>query len=263
MKNRETLTGNFFLASLKHRGLRWPQLPRTERVQTDAGICAFLGTMMEGFNAQMELNILEDNTRINQWKAELSRRDAIRAQEIANDPIPGVNTHPIGSIGARFRQEIANDPTKSTMQALTDAADGIMFPGALEFVMGRSPGTPNTTGEEIPAMGKTNSTTTNTAVYTADMLGSITVSSGEKNPAIDPAVVYIADALGNINRVTASSSGNAVDTPGSTMSKVKKKREGRKRAKAAQANKAAVTAGDSVGNDDDDGDGGVPDPVDI
>lgn len=244
----------------------------------------------------MELEILEDNIRITQWQAELSRRDAIRAQEVANDPIPGVNTHPIGSIGARFRQEIANDPTKSTMQALTDAADGIMFPGALEFVMGRNPTrTTRTTGEATLAMGKNDSTTDDTAVYTADMLGNITVSSGEKNPAIDDTVVYIADALGNINRATTSSSGNAVDTPGGTkvaagsssstateagakdqirpgaedhgedskMSKAKKKREGRKRAKAAQAKKAAVTAGDSVGNDDDDGDGGVPGLVDI
>ena len=69
-------------------------MPHTERRQADTCVCAFLGTIDQGFDARMELEVLKDSAHIIGWQAELSRRGAIRTQEIAIDPIPGVNTHP-------------------------------------------------------------------------------------------------------------------------------------------------------------------------
>lgn len=268
-------------------------MPRTERTQADAGVCAFLGTVDQDFNAAMELEVLEDNTRITQWQAELRRRDARRAQEIANDPIPGVNTHPIGLVGARFRQVVANNPTISTKQALNDAADGVMIPGSLDFVMGGNStgttGTPSATREATRAAGENAPTTDDTAVYIADMLGNVNIATGFSsstatatpsisNVAPEPSSNAPADVPDNTNIATGPSSSTFMEAgvddqtlhgtegqdEGSQLSKAKKKREGRKRAKAARAKEAAENAGSSIGNDDDDDDDGeAPDVVDV
>lgn len=37
---RQTLLANFLLTSLQHCGVRWSCLPRTERTQADADVCA-------------------------------------------------------------------------------------------------------------------------------------------------------------------------------------------------------------------------------
>ncbi|CAD6584309.1 MAG: hypothetical protein ASARMPREDX12_001617 [Alectoria sarmentosa] len=298
-KNRETLLANFFLATLKHRGTRWPRMPHIAQTQADADVCAFLGTVDQGFDARTELEILEDSTRITQWRAELRRRDAIRAQEIANNPIPGVNTHPIGAVGGRFRQEIANDPTKSTMQAFTDAADSIMIPGSMEFIMGRNSAgtasTPSTTGQTNHATADDNPTTDDMVVYMADTLGNINIATGpssniraetsddlnngasssSSNATVTPEITNVApgvssnapaDTLDITNIAAGPSSSTATDTgtgdralpvaegqdEGGKVSKAKKKREGRKRAKAARAQGAAEKAGTPVGDDDDD-----------
>ncbi|KAF6235378.1 hypothetical protein HO173_006574 [Letharia columbiana] len=300
-KERETLLADFFLASLRNRGIRWPQMPRTEKTQADADVCAFLGTVDQGFNPQMELEILEDSTRITQWQAELRERDAIRAQEIANDPIPGVNTHPIGLVGARFRQEVGRDPTISTRQALTNAAHGIMIPDAVDFAMGGSStnttSTPSATREATRATGENAPTTDYAAVYIADMLGNI-------NIATDPSSITVANLPDSMNTAAASSSSNAPaapdityvaleassSTPANTsvntnitavtetgtndqtlpgtdgqdeVSKTTKAKKKREGRKRAKARakEAATEAGDSVGNDDDD-DGDVPDLMD-
>lgn len=65
-----------------HGGIRWPQIPRTERTQADAGVCAFLGTMDQGFNAETELETFEDNARVTQWWIEPRGRDAMDWSEL-------------------------------------------------------------------------------------------------------------------------------------------------------------------------------------
>lgn len=279
-------------------------MPYIAQTQADADVCAFLGSVDQGFDARTELEILEDSTRITQWQAELTRRDAIRAQEIANDPIPGVNTHPVGAVGGRFRREIANDPTKSTMQAFTDAADSIMIPGSMEFAMGRNSAgtasTPSTTGQTNHATAEDNPTTDDMVVYMGDSLGNVHIttdrssnigadtpddlnngasSSSSNDATTTPKITNDASGVSsntpadtpNITNIAAGpSSSAATDTgagdealpvaegqdEGSKASKAKKKREGRKRAKAARAQGAAEKAGTSVGDDDDEDDGG-------
>ena len=264
--------------SLKHRGIDWPLMPFFERTQVDAYVCAFLGTRDRGFNARMELDTLEDKTRITQWQTELRRRDAINAQEIANDPIPGVNTHPIGLIGARMRQEIVNNPTISTIQAAANAAHGIMIPDAVDFLKAsiskNAAATPSTTSAATSATGANAPTTDDTAVYIADMLGNVNIATGPSSSAavntplrMDTAASSslnnAADTPGNANRATNPSSSTATDGSAtdqtllgtqdqhgaSKMSKAKKKRE--------RAKRAAENAGNDAGNDEDDNDGEV------
>lgn len=243
---------------------------------------------------------MEDDTRIAQWQAELRRRDAIQAREAAHDPIPGVNTHPIGLVGARYRQEISNDPTVSTSQAMRNATHGIMSPELVNFVMRSSftgtPSTPSTTGEATLATGENATTTDDATVYIADMLGNINIAMG-------PSPGSVSGTALNTDTAMSSSSSNAAATSNTTnvasapspstpakspnnptvaaipssstaaeigakgqdastkMSKAKKKNEGRKRAKAAQAKQAAEKAETPVGNDDDGHDGAGPDLV--
>ena len=255
-------------------------MPHTERGQVDTCVCAFLETIDQGFDARMELEVLKDSAHIIGWQAELSRRDAIRTQEVAIDPIPEVNTHPIGLIGARLREEIANDPTTSSRKAVTNAAHGIMMPGAMDFILGGNftgnTNTPGTTGEATRATDGNYSTTNDTVVYIADMLGNINIVTGRLSSAA-------ADSPLKMDTAASSFSGNATDTPDNTnitadstssttmkadandqtlpemewqdesskISKAKKKREGRKRLKAARAKGAVGSAEGSVGNDDD------------
>lgn len=185
-------------------------MPNTEKTPADANVCAFLGTVDGNFNAKMELEILEDTVRVDEWQAGLRRRDAIHAQNIANDPVHGVNTHRIGSVGAQFRQDITNDPTKSTMEAFTDAADAIMAPGSLEFVMGpNSTGTTSTlstTGEATGATSKINPAADETAVYIADMVGNI-------NLATDDNKATTGDVIGSVKIATGPSSNVVTDIP--------------------------------------------------
>lgn len=240
----------------------------------------------------MELEILEDSARIIGWQAELSRRDSIRMQEVANDPIPGVNIHSIGLIRARLREEIANDPTISSREAITNATHGIVIPGALDFILGGNfsgtTNTPCTTGEATRATDVNYPTTNDTVVYIADMLGNINIVTGRSSSAA-------ADSPLNMDTAASSSSRNATDTPdntntaanstsstamktgangqtlsgmvgqdgGSKISKAKKKREGRKRVKAARAKEAVESAGGSVGNDEDEDDGKSLDLLDV
>lgn len=230
--------------------------------QADADVCAFLCTVDQHFNPQKELEILKDEKRMAEWQAEMDRIAAIRAREIANHPMHGVRTFPVGAVGARFRQEIANDPTLSTRQALTNATNAIIMPGSLDFVMGSNP-----TG----TTGTTSTTGTNS--------GS-TRATGRNVPTTNDTAVYVADTLGNTDITTSSSSSTATKTgangqtllgtegqdEGGKMSKAKKKREGRKRAKFARAQMAGEKVEGSVGNDDDDDNdddnGEAPDTVD-
>ncbi len=284
-------------------------MPRPERFQADASVCAFLGTVGQNFDARLELETLDDSVRIARWEAELRRRDAIRAQEIARDPIPGVNTHSIGLVGARFKQEVTNDPAISSREALTNAARGIMPPGAVDFVMGsNSAGTTSTsvnTGQATrPSDGKA-PTTNDTVTHIGDMLGNInttgpssstaagvshdmnTAASGSSgNAAATPGIANLApgaasntpaDNHDNANITAGPASSTATGTGasdqtlrgmeeqdgGSKISKAKKKREGRKRAKAARAKEAIESPGVTVGNDDDEDDGELPDLVDV
>ena len=268
-------------------------MPYIEGRKADASVCAFLGLLDQGFNAEMELEILEDRHRVTHWRKELRMRDNAHAYEVAKDPIPGVNTHPIGLVGARFRQAIANDSAISTMQALADAADGILDPDILGSLLDRNPASTtstrprNNTGGTTHAMDKSYLTPNSTAVYKPDVLGDIDTTAGKSKTTTKDSIVYIADTLGNIT--TSLLTNNAVDpadnldnaavsssrTPDNTnstaelssnyaadtstndqddfsqMSKAKKKREGRKRAKI-QANEAAAKTGDGIGGHDDD-----------
>ena len=184
-------------------------MSHTERTQADAGVCAFLGTVDEGFEAGKELGILEDSTRIAQWQAELRRRDAIQAQESADDPIPGVNTHPIGLVGARIRQQFTNDPTVYTRQAIRNAAHGIMSPETVNFAMRSSftgtASTPTTTGEATVATGGNATTTDDTTVYVVDMLGNISIARGTSPGSV-------AGTALNTDTAMSSSSSNAAAT---------------------------------------------------
>lgn len=189
-KEEQTLLANFLLTSLQHCHIRCPYLAHTEKPQANADVCAFLWTVDQSFNPQRELEILKDEKRIAQWQAEMDRRDAISARKIANNPIPGVRTFSIGAVGARFRQEIANDPTLSTRQALTNATNAIIMPGSLDFVMDSNPtgitGTTGTNSGSTRATGRNVPTTNDTAVYVADTLGNtdITTSSSSSTAAL-------------------------------------------------------------------------------
>ena len=220
-------------------------------------------------------------------------RDDVYAHEVAKNPIPGVNTHPIGLVGARIRQAIANDSSISTMQALADAADGILDPDLLGSLLNRNPAgntsARNNTGEATHATGKVNLLPNSTAAYTTDVLGDTNMTAGKRKSTTKDSIVYVADALGNIkvttslpakvtvdpannadnaaisscrtpdstNNLTGLSSSTATDTDANDksglgqMSKAKKKREGRKRAKV-QAKESAEKTGDFIGSHDDD-----------
>ncbi len=195
--------------------------------------------MVQNFDARLELETLDDSVRIARWEAELRRRDAIRAQEIARDRIPGVNTHSIGLVGARMRQEVTNDPAISSREALTNAARGIMPPGAVDSVMGsNSAGTTSTsvnTGQATHPSDGNAPTTNDTVTYIGDMLGNINVADPSSSaaagvsldmntaasslsgngpsdgnaPTTNDTVTYIGDMLGNINVADPSSSAAA------------------------------------------------------
>ena len=166
--------------------------------------------MGQSFDARLELETLKDSVRIARWEVELSRRDAIRAQEIASDPIPGVNTHPIGLVGARLRQEITNNPAISSREALTNAAHGIMVPGAVDLVLGsKSAGTTSTsvnTGQATRPSDGNAPTINDTVIYIGDMLGNINIAIPSSSTAAGVSL--------DVNTAVTSSSGNAVATPG-------------------------------------------------
>lgn len=231
-------------------------MPHLERTQVDANVCAFLATADSDFDAESELEILKDRTRIAQWEAELRRRDVIRAEEIANDPIPGVNTHPIGLVGARMSQGIANNPTISTRQALVDAAHGVLIPGAVDLVMGGSSTATTSTsspfGRASRASDATAPTTDNKAVFIADMLGNINLAAGPSSSSATDGGVADQTLL----------SGTEGKDEACKLSKSKRKRDRAKRAKAARAKEAAENAGNAVINDDGDNDGDAPDLAD-
>ena len=143
--------------------------------------------------------------------------------------------------------------------------------------------TQSDTGETTHATGKCKATPNSTAVYTPDMRGDINITAGKSEATTKNSIAYVADTLGNINITVAVdpaddpnnaavsssstpdntnnaaglSSSTAMDTSANDqdscgqMSKAKKKRVGRKRAKV-QAKEAAANTGDFVGSDDDD-----------
>ena len=229
-------------------------MPCTQRSQIDADVCAFLGTVDQSFNSELELETLEDRLRIDQWQNERRRREAALPCDIAKIPTPEVKTHPIGPLVTRASQAVAHDRTRSATQALKDAANDILDPSL--------PRTPE-----------------NTIVYIADLLGNITVAGGEINPTIedsnpsnvtadtplnpDNAAATSSNTSENTNKNAGPSSGTVTENgakdhtvPGMKgsdeairMSKAKKKRQGRKRAKARA--KEAADAEDPVGNHND------------
>ena len=143
-------------------------------------------------------------------------RDDVYAHEVAKNPIPGVNAHPIGLVGARFRQAIANDSSISTMQALADAADGILDPDLLEFFVDRNPtgntSAHNNTGELTRATGKSTVLPNSTAGYTPDVLGDTNMTAGKRKTTTKDSILYVADALGNIKVTTSQPAKVAVDS---------------------------------------------------
>ena len=249
-------------------------MPRSEETQTDADVCAFLGMLDRTFNPERELDILENSARINDWRAELRKRNAILEQDTADDPD---RTQQIREMAARFQQEVANNPTKSTMQAFADAAHGIMEPGAVDYIMRHNStgdtSTPTNGGESTHATNAKNPTDVKPVAYIADMLGNIDIAAhpsssiaantpDKTNTAATSSSNAPTSNLENANTAAGPSSSKDQTTPGaedqgeaSKMSKAKKKREGRKRAKAAQAKDAAGNAEDSAGNDGGDDDG--------
>ena len=229
-------------------------MPCTKRCQVDADVCAFLGTVDQSFNSEMELEILEDRLRIGQWQNESRKREAARPRDIPNNPTLEVKTHPIGPLATCSRQAVANDPARSATQALQEAADGMLDPSLFR-------------------------TPENTTVYIADMLGNINMAGGEAKPATqdssssnvaadtplnpDNAAPTSFNTSVNTNKNAGLSSSTVTENgakdqtlPGmkgadeaSKMSKAKKKREARKRAKARA--KEAADAEDAVGNHND------------
>lgn len=226
------------------------------------------------FNPERELDVLEDSARINDWRAELRKRNAIWEQDTADDP---VHTQQTREMAARFQQEVANNPTKSTMQAFADAAHGIMEPGAVDYIMRHNStgdtSTPTNDGESTHATNAKNPTTVKPVAYIADMLGNIDIAAhpsstiaantpDKTNTAATSSSNAPTSNPENANTTAGPSSSKDQTAPGaedqgeaSKMSKAKKKREGRKRAKAARATDAAGNAEDSAGNDGGDDDG--------
>ena len=216
-RKKETRLANFLLASLRHRGVEWPQLRRTALTRADAGVCAFLGTVVQGYDSKAELKILKDKARRAQWETEVRRREEVDALELANDHLSRGEIHPVGEIGDRMKQVNLNAVMNSTRQTITDPLD---HPDILDLLK-----RPN-------AAGKTSLTT------------------GEHSSKIH-------DAAGP-SCSTAMETGEQGQDGVNKPSKAKKKREGRKRAKA-RAKEAAADTGALVDNhEDDDGDGSGP-----
>ena len=66
----------------------------SEDRQVDASVCACLGVVDQGFDAETEQEILEDKARSIQWLKELKRRKELTgAHDIAKDPIQGAYSY--------------------------------------------------------------------------------------------------------------------------------------------------------------------------
>ena len=122
--------------------------------------------MDQGFNAEKELEILKAIGPVAQPRNEPRRRDATRAREIANNPIPGVNAQPTRLLTARFGEAVAYDPTKPTVQAIKEVAGTIS--------------TSKTTGETTCVVAEHSPPSDNTATHIKGMLGNLHVAARDE-----------------------------------------------------------------------------------
>ena len=206
--------------------------------QADARVCACLGTVDQEFDAETELETLEDKARGMQWVNEYSRRrESTGARDIAEDPVPGVNSHPTAIHTADLLGNI-------------DVAADETNPGTENHVVYIVDTLGNITTATRPSSG----VAADTPKILANDAASLSKPSNDKQNAAGPS-----------SSTVTKTGAKTHDTPGTEgqdevgkMSKAKKKRERKKRAKA-RAKEAAANAEDTVGdNDNDDNDGDVP-----
>lgn len=89
--DKDTARAVYLLHTLKSRGVTWPEL--WWRPDSDGGVCSFLGTVDEAFDARATLTVLED-------REEEERLQATRAEIAAQFPAfagGGVNVGQGGS----------------------------------------------------------------------------------------------------------------------------------------------------------------------
>lgn len=203
-------------------------MPCLDSEQVDADICAIVGGLDKTFDAQKELNILEERERRIKMEIEIAANDAKHAAELAKDPIPGVKPRAIGVVASQARQEITKNPLLSMEQAVAIASDMHLGEGVMEMGCGRaSPDTIAKMVEKVPVAEDASSTTTVADAKTPATKG-IRASSGM--------------ATTTSTTTTGSSSHEAVeqaDQP--TISKAKKKNDARKARKKALFSQSADT----------------------
>ena len=227
--------------------------------KADAGVCACLGIVDQGFDTERELEILKDTARELQWANEYNRRtESTGSRDIANDPVSGVNSHPTAIYTA--------DPLGDT-----DVAAGETNPGTENHVVY----VVDTLGNVTTATKPSSSVAADTPQIQDNAAALLSQPSNDTPNAAGPSSASLSTPSNDTSNAAGPSSStitkigvktqNTPELKGQDevgkMSKSQKKRENRKQAKA-RAKDAAANAEDSVGNDDnDDKDGDVPSSV--
>ena len=192
--------------------------------QADAGVCACLGIVDQGFDAKTELEILRNKAQELQWAYEYNRiNESTGSRDIAMDPVPGVNSHPTAIYTA--------DPLGNT-----DVAAGETNPGTQNHVVYIV----DTLGNVTTATGPSSSVAANTPKSVDNAAASLSQPSNDTLDAAGPSSSSVTK-IGVKTQNTPETEGQ--DEVGQ-MSKNKKKRESKKRAKA-RAKEAAANVEDT------------------
>ena len=70
------MLAEFLLATLSHQKLEWEELPSILGwTETDAEVCSFLKTRDRTFDAEQQLQILDNEKKLNAWQLEYERRE--------------------------------------------------------------------------------------------------------------------------------------------------------------------------------------------
>ena len=115
--------------------------------------------------------------------------------------------------GAQLRKAVANDPTKPMVQALCDAANGILDPGFLKGGnLASATSTPDTTCKTTRVAVERGTTPENTAIHITDMLGNLNMAPHDELIFTSKnSIVYTAAMLGNTTTTAKGPSQVAAD----------------------------------------------------
>ena len=218
--------------------MRWPPTVCGEGLRADASVCACLGTVDQEFDAKTELETLEDKARKIQWINEHKRRtESTGAHDIAEDPVPGVNSYSTAIHTADLLGNI-------------DVAAGETNPGTENHVVYIV----DTLGNVTTATRPSSSVAVDSPKILDNAAASLSKPSNDTQNAAGPSSSTVTKTGAKIHSTPGTEGQDEVGK----MSKAKKKRESKKRAKA-RAKEAAANAEDTVGNNDnDDNHGDVP-----